>query len=721
MPVLRLAIAGRFVTARRVFVFAPVTQGVSFCSDLPGEEGDKTGGSLAVGNGRPDASCHTRLGTDAPMTIRWSHRGGPLWVVSLWLLAASFGSAQSRATHPRPPLDPLWPEVFWIISTKCTGCHRPGAECVDLTSYEAILAAGRKEEDPLIVPGSAEESPLWEKVAWNVDATVGSPLPDEPEMPPDRHEWLTRGQLETLRRWIDSGAKQFALPGVCQPRPLAEIDFPSAKQCGACHPRQYEQWARSMHAYAQHSPVFEAFNLTLLERTGGTLGTFCSRCHTPIGTALGENGSVRNVHRSRISREGITCVVCHRRRDGVYRASGRVHVEPGKLVEGCVYGPFDDTPPQEVTAHPTRSRAYLRQSQFCAECHDVIGPNGVRLEEAFAEWLHSPAARQGITCQHCHMGPVQGKPIPESHWPVGPAAKVPGIPVEKMPLRPLSDHTFAGPDYSVLPDTEFPRKLDWMYEVDYRDEQRLTPHQRRTLLELRRSNRRQLEIAAAKRYELLRNAARLKVEHAPVAVRGDTLSVTVRVQSLFSGHHFPTGFSAERQAWVAIDVRDAVTGEFLFRSGDLDPNGDLRDAHSDAVRAGNVPADRWLFSLQNKFVALAQKGTEANVVVPVNRFVAPISFIRPPSGPVMSFGRPFGFRIAKASLPAEQQLHRTYRIPLACEASAVTVEVRLLFRHLPPNLLDRIGVPHLKPQLEIVTIDEYRTVIPVESRASLHR
>ncbi len=632
------------------------------------------------------------------------------------LLAGSTLPAQSPMTHPRPDYAPDWPEVSWIIATKCTGCHRPQSEQTDLTSYAAMMAAGHAEDDPLIIPGDAENSPLWQKVAWNVDARVGSELPDEPEMPPKRHEWLTRGQLERLRRWIDAGAKQFALPGTCQPRPLSELDFPSAKQCGACHPRQYEQWSRSMHAYAQHSPVFEAFNLTLIERTGGTLGTFCSRCHTPIGTTLGENGSMRNVHRTRISREGVTCVVCHRRGDGVYRASGRIHVEPGGIVSGCIYGPFDDSPSQPTGAHPSIGRPYLQQPQFCAECHDVVSPSGVRLEEAFAEWLHSPSARRGVTCQHCHMGPVQGKPIPEDHWPVGPAAEVPGIPIEKMPQRPLSDHTFAGPDYSMLPDTEFPWKLDWMYEVDYRDESRLTPYQRRSLLELRRANRRQLAIATAKRYELLGNAARIQVTHAPVA-RAGRLPVTVTVTSIFGGHHFPTGFSAERQAWIAIDVRDAG-GRVVYRSGDLDPNGDLRDAHSDAVRAHQVPADLHLFSLQNKFVTLTQKGTEGSVVLPVNRFVAPISFVRPAPLPSMSFGRPPGLRIAKASLPAEQSMHRTFHINVPCDSDSLTIDVRLLFRHLPPNLLDRVGVAHLKPQLEIVTIDQYRAVVPVVSRPS---
>jgi len=130
----------------------------------------------------------------------------------------------------------------------------------------------------------------------------------------------------------------------------------------------------------------------------------------------------------------------------------------------------------------------------------------VRLEEAFSEWQNSPAAKAGITCQQCHMGPVQGVPIPDHQRPLGRAADVPGVNAEKLPLRHLTDHTFAGPDYSLLPDTEFPYKLDWMYETDYRDAKRLTPHQQRTLTELRRKNRASLLKADAKRYELLGNS-----------------------------------------------------------------------------------------------------------------------------------------------------------------------------------------------------------------------
>ncbi len=643
-----------------------------------------------------------------PVQYQWWFLECPFWlaVFTAWcLLGARCIWSQPPVVHPRPGLDVEWSKVTWILANKCTGCHRAGAEEVDFSTYEKLLQA-EVDGERLIVPGDPDASLLWQQVCWNVEGRPGSSQADEPAMPKDRLQWLTRGQLATIRTWIEQGAKKYSLPGACQPRPLSEIDFPSARQCGACHPRQYEQWSRSMHAYAQHSPVMEAFVLTLVERTGGTIGTFCTRCHTPIGIALGENESLRNVHRSRIAMEGITCVVCHRRKDGVYKASGRLSVASGDALTECVYGPFDGGPSGQVGTHPSRQRPYLRTSQFCAECHDVFGPTGVRLEEAFSEWLNSPAAREGTTCQLCHMGPVQGVPIPYDHRPLGRAAVVPGVPEERLPLRRLSDHTFAGPDYSLLPDTEFPHKLDWMYEQDYRDRASLTPYQQRTLTELRIANRRQLEIASRKRYELLRHAARIDVRHPVTAAVREAVSIRVDVKSLFNGHNFPTGFSAERQCWVFIELV-GPDGRVIYRSGDVDSNGDLRDQHSRDVRLGKLPADVDLLNLQNKFTALAQKGTETQVILSVNRFVAPLSFVRPATGSSQSFGRPPGFRVAKTSLPPLGRTGRTYRIRLGEIEGTYLVRVRLLFRNLPPTLLDHIGIPQLKHRLETVVIDSY--------------
>ncbi len=633
-------------------------------------------------------------------------------IIGLVLYSATPAVAVPHTISPvLHPFDPDWPDVYLILANKCTSCHRSGTDRTDFTSHESLLA-GKPNIAPVIVPGQADKSTLWHKVAWNVNARRDTDLPDQPEMPPERHQWLTDGQLQIIWRWINNGAIQYRLPDQCQNRPLLEIDFPSAKQCAGCHPKQYDEWSRSMHAYGQHSPVFEAFNLTLIERTSGTIGTFCTRCHTQIGTAIGENGSRRNVHRSRLSMEGVTCVTCHRRPYGQYKASSRITIQPGKLVDVCIYGPFDHPVAEEMNAHAAAPRPYIKTSQFCGECHDVNIPSGVRLEEAFSEWHNSPAAKQGITCHLCHMGPVQGVPVPEDQRPLGRAATVPGVDPERIPLRLLSDHTFSGPDYSLLPDTEFPLKLDWMYETDYRHAANLTPYQQRTLDELRRSNRESLRKADEKRYELLRNAARIKVQHPATAHAGQRIDVGVDVVSIFAGHSLPTGFTAERQCWVSVDVRDPA-GQLVFASGDLDENTDLRDDHSHAVMTGRIPFDKYLLNFQNKFTTLTNKGTDRTVVISVNRHIVPVNVLRPAPTLAASFGRPVDFRIAKGSLPPLRTMGQAYPVALPDCSGEYTVHVRLNFRHLPPTLLDHIGTPHLKHLLEIVVIDQYDGVIRV--------
>ena len=616
----------------------------------------------------------------------------------------------SNSDHP---MDPDWPDVYLLLSKKCVGCHRAGMEQTDLTTYDSLMAAKTEDGAPVVVPGNADDSLFWEQVAWNATAARDSQLPDSPKMPREHHEWLTAGQLAIVRRWINRGAFQYRLPITCSTRPLTELDFPSAQQCAPCHKRQYEQWSRSMHAYAQHSPTFEAFNLTLIERTGGTIGTFCTRCHTPLGTALGENGSRRNVHRSRLSMEGVSCVVCHRRGRGQHKSNGRRVIEPGSLEQGCMYGPFDNTAlgPNDKT-HPSRSLAYIKTSQFCGECHDVINPSGVRLEEAFSEWLNSPAAKRRISCQHCHMGPVPGVPILDEQRPLGRVAEVPGVDPNRLPLRRLTDHMFAGPDYSLLPDTEFPHKLDWMYEVDYRDQANLTPYQQKTLLDLRRRNRRQLDKAAALRYQLLQNSAKIDVRAPKHCRRGKRITVRGGVTNKVFGHSFPTGFTAERQLWISLTLRDP-RGRVIFASGDVDNNGDLRDNHSHAVLSGKTPVDHFLLNFQNKFIALGNKGTERSVNLPVNRHLSPVNVLRPATGISASFGRPSSFRLAQGSMPPLSTMGRTYPISIPNSPGPYRLDVKLNFRHMPPTLLDHIGVPHLKHLLEVVVIDQYETVIHV--------
>ncbi|MBT5435930.1 MAG: hypothetical protein HOK83_19985, partial [Rhodospirillaceae bacterium] len=93
---------------------------------------------------------------------------------------------------------------------------------------------------------------------------------------------------------------------------FVEENYPSASQCADCHERIYWEWASSNHAYASISPMFHKFEQTINDLSSGTIGSFCVRCHQQIGTQMGEPREAPLWERSQISREGFTCITCHR-------------------------------------------------------------------------------------------------------------------------------------------------------------------------------------------------------------------------------------------------------------------------------------------------------------------------------------------------------------------------------------------------------------------------
>ena len=107
--------------------------------------------------------------------------------------------------------------------------------------------------------------------------------------------------------------------------------YPTAAQCGQCHKQIYEEWSSSNHAYASISPMFHAFEQKFQELTQGTVGTFCVRCHQQVGTQLGESRETPLWARSPISREGVTCITCHRVKEQYGKVNGERRVEPGKI------------------------------------------------------------------------------------------------------------------------------------------------------------------------------------------------------------------------------------------------------------------------------------------------------------------------------------------------------------------------------------------------------
>ena len=211
--------------------------------------------------------------------------------------------------------------------------------------------------------------------------------------------------------------------------------FPSATSCADCHPKHYRQWSVSQHAYAQMSPIFNAMAGKILLLTNGTNGDFCIRCHTPVGMNLGEPEFASNIDRHPTSREGVTCIVCHRVDQAYGKLSGRLAIHEGPVTEP-IYGPsgdnmeldrvidetglateYDPDNPTRKVHGEAQKFFQIATSGHCGSCHDVTLINGFRLEEAFSEFKNTPANKAGIRCQDCHMGLQPGKIVADIRRP----------------------------------------------------------------------------------------------------------------------------------------------------------------------------------------------------------------------------------------------------------------------------------------------------------------
>ena len=264
-----------------------------------------------------------------------------------------------------------------------------------------------------------------------------------------------------------------AVPGLAPEDPharlLAAEQYPSAKQCGACHDQIYEEWSSSAHAYAAISPMFHKFEQRINELANGTVGAFCVRCHISVGTAMGEERWLPLWDRSPVSLEGVTCISCHRVEETYGRVNGERRIVPGTLqapVQGPTGAPVldgvierrkqygvdpvgdGDGAPIHADAHQHRQ---ITKSEFCASCHQVAVHPGIKLEVVWEQYRDSPARAAGTTCQDCHMSTNPGK---ASGYASGPRAVVNQQPIE--PPGKHTDHAFVGPGYSIAHPGIFP-------------------------------------------------------------------------------------------------------------------------------------------------------------------------------------------------------------------------------------------------------------------------
>ena len=610
--------------------------------------------------------------------------------------------AEAPAVVPVPTASPA--EDDRQPPTPANPTVAPSSDDDLLAPAPAGTTAAPSSDDDLLLPQSGD---------------TNAPMPDDlllvpnaPNPPPVRSATVSTGNAAADHAQL-----------------LVESKFPSASTCATCHPTQFRQWSVSQHAYAQLSPIFNAFQATVDKMTAGTNGDFCIRCHTQVGMQIKEPVLISNMDRNPTSREGITCISCHRVKNNYGKVSGRIAIQQGDLFEP-VFGPRGPANLKKVLSQPDKFQVVtkrgeigraihtnvikfdpLEKSGFCGDCHDVNLLNGFRLEEAFTQFKNSPANKRGETCQDCHMGKIPGV---KSGYAFGPAAMIGDQPT---PSRKLTNHSFAGPDYSVIHPGLFPFNVkaqelatmrEWL-QFDYKAGWGTDAFENKVAADYKFPPRWQaiddrydarailddqfakLEEINHQRYQILRRGFQL---HQLVVEQNDARGIKfkVKVANGTDGHGAPTGFDLDRTYFLQATVTDR-RGKVIFASGDRDPNGDIRYSESSYVHNRKLPFDKYLFTLQSKSIVTLLRGGENVQVIPVNQSIDPLPFVRPSTNADFLVGRPGGARKHATVLPPGGSRWANYKV----EASQLTgqapykVNLKFITQMVPVNLLREVN------------------------------
>ena len=488
----------------------------------------------------------------------------------------------------------------------------------------------------------------------------------------------------------------------------SETLFPSAKECRKCHEEIYDEWAGSSHAYAAISPMFHKFEQTIHALTQGTISYFCYRCHAPVATTIGHPREASIFDSVPSAIEGVTCIACHRVDENYGKVNGERRIIPASIYEpvyGSGYGeglrevlaakskykvktePGEKGPGQDIHGKVIHFEQ-ISSSHFCVSCHQVAVVPGIALEVVWAQYRASPACKQGISCQDCHMGIEPGV---AAGYDTGPVAIVNDVGIS--PERKHSNHTFYGPGYSIAHPGVFPfnpKADDWTVRewmsFDYRagwgtkefedaldDEKIPKPafpevweeaDDRLDAREIVEENLAKLEAKREMRHRLMENGSHLEGPIFRKAPRsGRPLVFHYDVTNTNSGHNMPSGsLGAQPQLWLNVALT-GPNGQHLWESGYVDANGDVADVHSLEVAAGRIRRDLQLFNLQTKFLITGVKGTDREMYLPINTDIDQLPFIRQSGFPITVMNHPPFIRMEGHSIPPLGTRKAKYRIP----------------------------------------------------------
>jgi nitrate/TMAO reductase-like tetraheme cytochrome c subunit len=414
---------------------------------------------------------------------------------------------------------------------------------------------------------------------------------------------------------------------------LIKEAFADPVLCASCHPNHYNEWETSMHAYAVTDPVFQRLVEISQQRNSEPVDQFCIKCHSPVATLLGETPHGFSFGDfSSISKSAISCDVCHSINTAAIESGlglQRRHFRLDRVRRSTI------SDPQPNSFHESEGDPAYNFSAICSSCHNIKAPDGnFFLEETNIEWDASPYLAMGLECQDCHMPVYSGE------------AALGG------PQRDdLNRHYFVGVDYPLV---DFPGKAETITRVA----------------------------------DLLDKAASIAVEAPSNLTPGESTAITVRVKNDRTGHNIPSGSIFERQLWVELTLINLDTGDTLYASGLTDPNGDLRDHHSEFVKRGELPLDTALTLFRG--IPLDAQGQE-------------LTFFWEAKS------------VQKNTIEAFRSHTSEYFWTAPQSGMMVEVRAKLRYRALPPYFLREIGLPELQDELLIFPVDSASTIIRIDN------
>ncbi len=296
---------------------------------------------------------------------------------------------------------------------------------------------------------------------------------------------------------------------------LTREELLNPESCKDCHPKHYQEWSMSMHAYASTDPVFVAMNKRGQEEAN--LGDFCVNCHAPMAVRekkITDFGDLSSVPKEL---QGVTCYFCHNAVSATEpHSNANVQLANDNVMRGALRNPIEPSAhgvAYSVNHDPSR----MESSMMCGTCHDLTLPNGFHLERTLKEYLGSAVADPGFdfqTCQSCHMRQD------DTAQPTAPG-------FEGSQARFNHSHVFAGVDVALT---------DWPNQPEMR--------------------------MAVENCELQQRSLSGFEVHPGNSLPGEPFNFTVLLETQ-AGHQMPSGVLSDRRMWLEVTAWDAAGTEVL--------------------------------------------------------------------------------------------------------------------------------------------------------------